>query len=886
MQEQFNYLRDKFNKDDRKGKETTDGAIYAMINNLDKIQTAVEDYVIAFNLQPVKTIGKKPVVKWSDAHYKSDDNTGDKFRAGENVAIRTGKASGITVLDIDNKTFKGVNTVQLFRRLMTFYMNYGYEQEETKRFYENCPYSKTGGGGLHFVMPYMKDIKSGDSVPSYTNGTDTFKLSMDVKNDKSLCTFPPSIHRTSNKYEWVRDLYNHDLITPPNWVKSLMDGATVAEIQGWIYMYNIPNLEDDGKGVNLDSDDFDFSKTKKKDMPTTVDELRDIVMRINPDMADNMGQWKTVLWAIRWTAMCCEYHKHPTITAQVGLEIADEFSKQSDKYCDIDEVQRTMTEDKQGRIKFGSLVFWSKNGGVSNIKKNDIKNDLFLDVGALYKNQTADEKKIQFQHFGQFRDLVQMSKQGLSLLSVIKYLRATTMVVTNGGNQSVFTKCEKSQRMKNNDIKTYFYNVTNMKGYLETLDAKCPVLNTPGEEEKYYNPKKYLLSTAIKKLAMEDGVLPSCDIPEFVPYLHEDPTDKYTFNLFTGYPLYEVVKNSDHIDDFKESKFYEHTVSHTCDSNKPAFEYLLNWIAHLIQKPDERPGVNILLYGRQGTGKGTLAEFIKSLIGDSYYGMYNSIKDFTNRFNSDQQGKLLILLDELSDSVKGGNEVHNQIKNKTTDNTLRIEPKGRQAYYIANRARYIAASNSAYNLRIEQDDRRFFCLEVSPKDKNNISYYTPLYREINDIEFRKSAFKFFMDRDISNFHPEIIPFTKLKQEQKLQSQPIVQFIQDIFNREHDVVEPAKSLFVDDAERKIYTQINIGATDLYKIYSEWCRECNEKPRAKKYFYNDLELTGIPKRKNVCWMDADLKAVTVVGFKLARDDVENLFKKYLHNTDFTL
>lgn len=40
-----------------------------------------------------------------------------------------------------------------------------------------------------------------------------------------------------------------------------------------------------------------------------------------------------------------------------------------------------------------------------------------------------------------------------------------------------------------------------------------------------------------------------------------------------------------------------------CDGNSETYEYLIRYLAHMVQHPEEKPGVMIVLLGGQGTGK-------------------------------------------------------------------------------------------------------------------------------------------------------------------------------------------------------------------------------------------------------------------------------------------
>ena len=910
------------------------------VGHLAKIKEAVSDYedleyaVCRERIIIDKTTNKPVGIPCGKigTTYKGEEHTARAFQPGENVGILTGKRSNITVLDLDNKTISGFNSVELFKTLCSHFAK---TDEKTEYFINKCPYSLTGGGGRHIILPYIKGVKNTVASPTFelqnnTGTLDKINLQWDIRNNGGKVTVPPSIHKSGNAYDADPK--------PERETMEIMDTL-------------------DPETLCVDN------------LPDTLETLRGVVMGISPAMADNLTDWKKVIWGIKYTVTAC-VALNLGITIEDGQDMADDFSRQSNKYVNMDDVLKVWNEGRLC-IKYGSLLWWAGQNGYVNKSKPSGKvwifkgkflmpngkylqtednwrgsidnlekkiknrfentdkldfdypvlqkkikymteylkhadqhklesgealqkelNKMFIDIDELYENQTENEKKLIFNHFGQYADLLKLSRSGLTVISVIKYLRGCLVQISNGGNGSFLTINQDTQRDKNGKtlIKTNYISTT-LSGICEIYNKRCPVLHwfhTSPEcpiENKFYCGGS--LADCVRKLLIEPDVIKTYNSQDFVPYLHEDTTDEYTFNMFSGFPIYKLAMTKTG-DDFKQSKFYEHTLTHTCNNDVVSFNYLMSWIAHLIQKPDERAGVNILMYGGQGSGKGTLAEFVKSLIGDLYYNMFNSIKDFTNKFNSDQQGKLLILLDELSDTVRGGQEVHNIIKNKTTEDQIRIEIKGREAYLVSNRARYIATSNSENNLRIEADDRRYFCLHVNEADKASTAYYEPLYAEFQDIDNRATAFKYFAEMDISKFDIKKIPNTELKNKQKLQALPLVDFMRDLFNGEiavqyEDKVKLEPEIRPDEGH---YTDIWISGMSLYKLYEQYARDAGEKAKPRKYLYSDIKIFGLPdKPAPISFRDGGA-IVSIKGYKINAGDVQNSIRTYLKNPMFQL
>ena len=80
------------------------------------------------------------------------------------------------------------------------------------------------------------------------------------------------------------------------------------------------------------------------------------------------------------------------------------------------------------------------------------------------------------------------------------------------------------------------------------------------------------------------------------------------YNLWQGFAV-EPVPGSSH------ESFLRHTKENLCSGNEQYFEYLINWLARLVQHPDKTGQVAIVLKGERGTGKSFWAKTIGRLFG-------------------------------------------------------------------------------------------------------------------------------------------------------------------------------------------------------------------------------------------------------------------------------
>ena len=159
------------------------------------------------------------------------------------------------------------------------------------------------------------------------------------------------------------------------------------------------------------------------------------------------------------------------------------------------------------------------------------------------------------------------------------------------------------------------------------------------------------------------------------------------------------------------------------------------------------------------------------------------------------------------------------------------------------------------------------------------------------MDNRATAFKYFATRDISQFDIKKIPNTALKNKQKLQALPLVDFMRDLFNGEvsvqhEDKVKLEPDLVELNENKPHYTDIWISGMGLYKLYEQYAKDAGEKPKSRKYFYSDLSPFGLSdKPAAIFWRDGGTP-VSIKGYKINYVDVQNSLCIHLKTPDFQL
>lgn len=231
-------------------------------------------------------------------------------------------------------------------------------------------------------------------------------------------------------------------------------------------------------------------------------------------------------------------------------------------------------------------------------------------------------------------------------------------------------------------------------------------------------------------------------------YPNNDLCPDKVYNLWKGFEI-ETYK-CDELVNIDTILYHFQVVANFDDK---VYNYLLDYFAHIIQKPHIKTGVCLLIQGLQGTGKTTLVEILlKKIMGKRYVYDTADIDKIVGKFNSSIAGKLMVVLNEATG--KDTKDVVDKIKDIITRTDATIELKGVDAFEVEDYCNYCFTTNNIKPVCITSDDRRFQVIECSDKYKQDTIYFNKLYACLNDNKVIYSCYKFFMERDISKFHPE------------------------------------------------------------------------------------------------------------------------------------
>lgn len=284
----------------------------------------------------------------------------------------------------------------------------------------------------------------------------------------------------------------------------------------------------------------------------------------------------------------------------------------------------------------------------------------------------------------------------------------------------------------------------------------------------------------IEKYADEDMNIPTWY--DWGIYPNNKLCPKQVYNTWTGFEVEQKEYNCIEPNGDISNILYHFKVVANFDDK--LYEYLLNYYAHIIQRPEEKTNVCLLIQGRQGTGKTTIAELLmKNLLGKKYVFDTPDIEKICGRFNGIVQGKLLGVLNEATG--KDTFSLIEKIKDSITREDVLMEFKGIDPILIKDYCNYIYTTNNINPVKIDEDDRRFQIIECSDKHKNDKAYFTKLRKDMNDKKILKTFYKFLKERNIEEFdivNDRVITEATLDIHE-INKEPIIDFIEYIFYEE-------------------------------------------------------------------------------------------------------
>ena len=192
----------------------------------------------------------------------------------------------------------------------------------------------------------------------------------------------------------------------------------------------------------------------------------------------------------------------------------------------------------------------------------------------------------------------------------------------------------------------------------------------------------------------------------------------------------------------------EHLRVVVCGGNEQWFEWLLDYMAHAVQRPGEKPGSAVVLYSpEEGTGKTIVNTMMKRIFGQHAMGTAKA-EQFLGKFNAAIAAKIWLATEEAF--WAGNKQMLGAYKNLITEDRITIEPKGIDPIEVDNFSRVFATTNEKWNTPAGVEGRRFFVLEVKNPRAKDPEYFNPLWDQMEKIGGLQAMLRELLDRKITS----------------------------------------------------------------------------------------------------------------------------------------
>jgi hypothetical protein len=219
----------------------------------------------------------------------------------------------------------------------------------------------------------------------------------------------------------------------------------------------------------------------------------------------------------------------------------------------------------------------------------------------------------------------------------------------------------------------------------------------------------------------------------------------------------------------------DHIQDVVADGDVAKAHYFLDWSADILQNPGRKPGVALVLRGRQGTGKTVILDILRRIIGPANVLVTPDKDRILGRFNSAIMNKILLVGEEML--FAGDRATMDKLKHLITGQTIPIEFKFGDTLEVPSFHRLILTSNHEQVINAASEERRFVTYDVANNKRGDLKYFERLYAvaEGRDSGTGSAFMQFLLDRDLTHFQPweaqSLFASDRALQAQKLLSLP-------------------------------------------------------------------------------------------------------------------
>lgn len=152
----------------------------------------------------------------------------------------------------------------------------------------------------------------------------------------------------------------------------------------------------------------------------------------------------------------------------------------------------------------------------------------------------------------------------------------------------------------------------------------------------------------------------------------------------------------------------------------------LDYLQLLYTKPLQKLPILLLVSEERNTGKSTFLNFLKAMFETNV--TFNTNESFRSQFNSDWDGKLVIVVDEVLLNKREDSE---RLKNLSTTYNYKMEAKGRDREEVSFFAKFVLCSNNEHlPVVIDPGETRYWVRKIEKLPHDDTAFLDKVKAEI------------------------------------------------------------------------------------------------------------------------------------------------------------
>lgn len=294
--------------------------------------------------------------------------------------------------------------------------------------------------------------------------------------------------------------------------------------------------------------------------------------------------------------------------------------------------------------------------------------------------------------------------------------------------------------------------------------------------------------------------------------------------------------------------FFEHIMHVWCRGDAVLYDYVVNWMAWTVQKPNEKIGVAIAIRGDKGSGKGVIVQTLGKIFGKAYFFHAQRAEDLVSNFNDHLQTCLLCFVDEVT--FASDVTATNILKTMITEESTNVHTKFRSKFTLRSFMNLILAGNLSKIVECSGNERKYLILVTNDKWSGGQTSQSKQYFQ-RILATPPQILRYFLShRNIPDFNPRKVPSSQATRDQKVLSLPslhswlhcclvrgrILDLMPVSLSPAVNAREPGE--LTEEEQLAADWEVAIQKSHIYPAFLQYCKDSNCKSVEENIFWKEL------------------------------------------------